>query len=853
ARDVKHDRLVALKVLRPELGVVLGSERFLAEIRITARLDHPHILTLIDSGAADGFLYYVLPYVPGESLRAKLDREHQLGLAESLAITRQVLSALDYAHRQGVVHRDIKPENVLLQEGEAMLADFGIALALKEAGGNRLTESGLSLGTPQYMSPEQATGDRHLDGRSDIYSLAAVLYEMLAGEPPITGPTAQAMIAKLLTERPTPLRILRDTVPAGVEAAVTQALAKTPADRFRSARAFAEALERPETVPSAAGSRAARARVTIAATALVTLAAAAWLAVRRPFGGGAAFTPRLEQLTTNGDTRNPTLSPDGTRLAFVTHDCGETAKRCPDRLVVQDTGGAGSVTLLSGGTFYRTQWAAGGRFVVAFRADTSGRSGSYAVSALGGISRYLGPGIAFAIGATDTALLSSFALFPADSTAWLRLLTVSDGVVRDSIPLRRSGGPHIGFPAPRGDRIAVCSMGQVLTIRLLDRAGRITDSLIEPRAGDFSGAYWTPQADALLWVLSPGAGFIGVPGAPGPVRVLRRRVTPAGRFSGTSDTLLQLPPGADFTEVRRDGTALLAQGSVQTTAYALERARTGRLEFHERRLVASTAGLQAFVSRDGANVWLFTRNGEAGSTPRDAFMPFAGGGERPFTAPRGTVIDWDWSRPISSSLMLAVRDSAEHTRLVDVSVATGRATEDGALPDRDNFVFSMPGGGSGAIVKEAHSALVRRPGKPDTTWTVPAMTGRVTYPMMATADGRAFISFAYDVASDSFWLTRVPLDGGPSARLAALRSATTPLFIFLADGGVEYMVDETATTRGWYRVPPGASRAVRLGDAPLQGAVTWSVSDDGLRVVAVKRDDRTDAYLIRNFDEALRR
>jgi serine/threonine-protein kinase len=197
ARDLKHDRAVALKVLRPELAAVLGGERFLNEIKISARLDHPHILTLIDSGEVDGFLYYVLPYVRGESLRERLTREKQLGLEEALGITKQVAGALDYAHRQGVVHRDIKPENILLQEGEAMLADFGIALAVKEAGGNRLTETGLSLGTPQYMSPEQATGDRQLDARGDVYSLAAVLYEMLAGEPPHSGPTAQAIIAKL--------------------------------------------------------------------------------------------------------------------------------------------------------------------------------------------------------------------------------------------------------------------------------------------------------------------------------------------------------------------------------------------------------------------------------------------------------------------------------------------------------------------------------------------------------------------------------------------------------------------------------------------------------------------------------
>ena len=241
ARDLKHDREVALKVLRADLSAVIGTERFLSEVRIAAKLDHPHILTLIDSGEADGLLYYVLPYVRGESLRAKLEREKQLGMDEALSITKQVASALDYAHAQGVVHRDIKPENILLHEGEAVLTDFGIALAVKEAGGNRLTETGLSLGTPQYMSPEQATGDRTLDKRSDIYSLGAVYYEMIAGEPPVTGATAQVVIAKLLTEKPVRLSVVRSTISPGIDRAIDKALAKVPADRFKSAGEFARA------------------------------------------------------------------------------------------------------------------------------------------------------------------------------------------------------------------------------------------------------------------------------------------------------------------------------------------------------------------------------------------------------------------------------------------------------------------------------------------------------------------------------------------------------------------------------------------------------------------------------------
>jgi serine/threonine protein kinase len=248
AQDVKHGREVALKVLRPELAAILGRERFLAEIRLTAKLDHPHILTLIDSGETGGYLWYVLPYIRGESLRQKLNRERQLSLTDALAIATDVAAALDYAHARGVIHRDVKPENILIHEGEAMLTDFGIALAVREAGGERLTETGLSVGTPQYMSPEQATADRHLDGRSDIYSLGAVLYEMLAGEPPFSGTSAQAVIAKLMTERPTRLRTVRDTVPEGVDTAAARALAKVPADRFASAAAFAAALHSPSSV-----------------------------------------------------------------------------------------------------------------------------------------------------------------------------------------------------------------------------------------------------------------------------------------------------------------------------------------------------------------------------------------------------------------------------------------------------------------------------------------------------------------------------------------------------------------------------------------------------------------------------
>ena len=296
AQDVKHDRPVALKVLRPELAAALGSERFLREIAISARLTHPNILPVHDSGEADGLLYYVMPYVEGESLRDRLDRERQLPLEDALQIAREVADALSYAHAHDVIHRDIKPENILLLSGHAVVADFGIARAITVSGGPALTETGLILGTPAYMSPEQCTGEQALDGRTDIYALGCVLYEMLAGEPPYTGPTAQAVIAKRLSEAVPRVSIVRETVPPALERAIGRALAKAPADRFATASQLIAALAPeapppPGTTPAPApgGAPAAgrgrrgwkRSRLLVAGAALLTVATLAGLWVRR--------------------------------------------------------------------------------------------------------------------------------------------------------------------------------------------------------------------------------------------------------------------------------------------------------------------------------------------------------------------------------------------------------------------------------------------------------------------------------------------------------------------------------------------------------------------------------------------
>jgi serine/threonine-protein kinase len=259
AHDVRHDRKVAVKVLRPELSAILGAERFLHEIKTTANLQHPHILSLFDSGEADGLVYYVMPYVEGESLRDRLNREKQLPVDDAVRIAREVADALQYAHEHGIVHRDIKPENILLHGGHAMVADFGIALAASRSdGGTRMTETGMSLGTPHYMAPEQAMGEREITPRADIYALGCVTYEMLTGEPPFTGPTAQAIIARVMTDQPRSLTAQRHTVPPGVDAVVRKALEKLPADRFATARDFESALAAPAATETMTPAPAAR-------------------------------------------------------------------------------------------------------------------------------------------------------------------------------------------------------------------------------------------------------------------------------------------------------------------------------------------------------------------------------------------------------------------------------------------------------------------------------------------------------------------------------------------------------------------------------------------------------------------
>ena len=382
AVDEKHERRVALKVLRPEIAAALGHERFLKEIKTTASLHHPHILPLYDSGEAGGFLYYVMPYVEGESLRDRLEREKQLPIEEALRITRQVGDALSYAHSRGVIHRDIKPENLLLESGHAVVADFGIARAIHAAGGQTLTQTGVAVGTPAYMSPESCAGSQDLDGRSDLYSLGCVLYEMLAGQPPFTGPSAESLVYQHLSAPPPPVTQLRPAVPAEIAGVLAQALAKNPADRFNPVVKFTEALT-PQSGPVAAPVAARRAfpwRVALlVALPLFVLAAVVVIRLtgREPqFAYGATTRVTLDP----GLEVDPALSPNGEMVAYAAGAPGRM------QIYVRRLSGGRTIALTADSTQAHRwpRWTRDGAHV-AYQAD----SAIWVVPALGGEPRPL--------------------------------------------------------------------------------------------------------------------------------------------------------------------------------------------------------------------------------------------------------------------------------------------------------------------------------------------------------------------------------------------------------------------------------------------------------------------------------
>jgi eukaryotic-like serine/threonine-protein kinase len=827
ATDVKHDREVALKVLRPELGAVLGDERFLAEIKITARLDHPHILTLIDSGASGGFLYYVLPLVRGESLRDRLNREKQLPIEDALAITRQVASALDYAHRHGVVHRDIKPENILIQEGEAMLTDFGIALAVKEAGGNRLTETGLSLGTPQYMSPEQATGDRQLDARSDVYSLAAVLYEMLAGEPPVTGPTAQAMIAKLMTERPTHLRVVRESVPEVVDAAVAKALDKTPADRFATAGDFVRALEmKTSTAPIVvqSGRRLGWPAVVGILGVLLLAGLGTLFATGRLGRREAPFALRdRTQLTFTGAVFASAITPDGKQLAFITRQCSEAS--CTYAVEIQDVGGTATHRILDGATAaYGLEWSPDRRNLI-FAGTYKGRWGMHLLSALGGPPRYLSSGSAMFWAGGDSLLVAP-PVGGGDSVFYVRVTTLS-GVVADSIRVAGPGLGVTGLSVSPGGRWIVALVVQASRglWQVFDRNGKVADHVLN------SCTCPGRITNDALWLTRSGQGFESI---------VRLGIDPStGHLASRQDTLLS-GTFNNFSVTADGSTLVLDDGTADYLLWATDvaDALAGRLP-ENRRLMQASTWIGAQLSPDGERVLLVrTLPSPTGrSERRYTVMPFGGGTETPLNVP-GSPRGLFWTDSVTLAYGTPT-PAGLHVGLVDV--------RSGGLPGgvdvKDSLIAGITpvAGGWAWIPATRDRVIVERAGR-QIEIPKPQWFGELSTVSADLAGQRIVLSGWNTGTYDSMGVAVVSVEGGAPVIWTTSYSEGGAA-MFLTDGSVLYGYRPTQESMALVQIH-GPGNLARLGTIPRPVAGV-SVSRDLKRAIIVERKYHGDAWISR--------
>jgi len=836
ARDLKHDRNVAIKVLRPELGALLGPERFLSEIKITAKLDHPHIITLIDSGAVDGLLYYVLPYIRGESLRDRLDRETQLSVDDALKYTREIGGAVDYAHREGVIHRDIKPENVLLHQGEAVLSDFGIALAVKEAGGNRLTETGMSVGTPQYMSPEQATGDRSIGPKSDQYALAAILYEMLTGEPPFGGANSQAIVAKLLTEEPTPVRTVRKTISAGIDAAIAKALSKSPADRFNTVGDFLRALDAHEVHPVevrpavAAPIKARRNPLIIAAVgaAVIALAAIGFFMLKNKAKQTTLVGLKdRTQLTFSGDVIAPAMSGDAKQIAFFSRSC--PTEHCTYSINVQDVGSTESRRILNDlSAASWLDWSPDRRNLI-FAGTYSGRSGVYLLPVLGGEPRHLGTGFTAAFYAGgDSLLIASAQSRPNEDSSFTVKVTGLSGDVGRTLKVPGGGQGISGIRSLPGTSYILTS-----TVRkrrnfwqVLDREGKSLSSLMNSCICE-----GLSSKDA-LWMTRSGTS--------GGDAIVRVTIDPkAGKLAARQDTVYT----GRFTtfSISDDGTKLVVDdGSTDHYVAAMPFQDIMGKRFAGVSLMKSSSPLSTVVSPNGARILkrLTVPDGQGSSTLRLSTIPFEGGAELPIESD-GKTFGADWSDSVTVSM--ATQGSDGKVKLSVIDLRTGVRANQLQLSDSVIIVSAPLTHGWVYVAASADRIVIidgtRRREVMKTAWHQ-GITG-----MAVSADKREIAYWGWNVgSSDSIGYEIMRVAGGPATRVYT-GFAEKAWGAWMDDGSFVARVWKTPDAVTLFKTSV-SGKAELIGTIPHE-TFNFSHSADLKRATLGWRDKRADAFMYR--------
>jgi tRNA A-37 threonylcarbamoyl transferase component Bud32 len=847
AEDLRHSRKVAIKVLREDLAASLGSTRFLREIQIAAQLQHPNILPLLDSGESDGFLYYVMPYVPGQSLRERLAREGELPVHEAVRLLVEVTDALAHSHQMGVVHRDIKPDNVMMSGRHALVTDFGVAKAISEATGrNTITTLGVAVGTPAYMSPEQASADPHIDHRSDIYAVGVMAYEMLTGRPPFVGATPQQVLAAHVTEAPDSVSKRRPAIPQAMEQIVMRCLAKRPADRYQTAEELLHLLEaqatpstgitptqtRPVTAWMDPTTRKRWGTVAAVAAVVVALGVLGWSL--RPTAPGITVldVPRL-QVTTSGTAEIAGVSPDGKRVAYGNRECDADAL-CTYQLIVQDIGGAGRMVALSGlQAIYEVEWSGNGSTILFTGTTREGRFGSYLVPAIGGSApRFISGGAVRMFGDGDSLMVATEV---GPGRVLIRSTVGTAPTSGDSVVIERPGLTGFDWGVSSDGRWIMVGYPQQgrLQLVVLNRRGEAIDSM-EQRAVVSAGF-----KDRNHFVLGTLDSL-----STSSVTVTEHGIDDRGRFTGVRRQVLgQLP--IESPRVSPGGVAYLT-GTVQMSVFAGIRTGGVGSPVVTRQVATATGGLSVLMASDGS-AYILTRTTVSpggASTLTVSALPVDGGPERVIASAVRDAIDR--SRTVDGTALVILHRDGPETRITRIDLSNGHSTDLGVLGDSLD-VDALEVMHDGSLIWEPgdipSQLRIRNPDGVIRTVRTPQTTAEQ---LEDSPWGHGTIGWGWNhPTGDSLVVFHLPVGATEAKRVVTRVLEGLAGLRWLENGSIELVAAETAATTAFYLLDPLTGALERKGSFPIPFTAAISFSNDGRHMAARAAPPTRDVWVAR--------
>ena len=863
AEDTRLDRPVALKFLLPHIGLdAVAKARFLREARSVAALDHPNLCTVHEVGESeDGRLFLAMTLYRGEPLKIRLARDGTLPVDEALAISRQIAEGLSCAHEAGIVHRDLKPGNVmLLPDGTVKIFDFGLAKVRDQS----LSSSNARMGTAAYMAPEQMRGAT-VDTRADLWALGVVLYEMLTGTRPFTGEHDVAIAHAILHSDPKPPSILRPDVPRGIDDVVLALLNKDAADRPASAQELVARLDRGTKSSFHLGGAWPRwlARRRIAAIGALAIAGGIGALVWArgfwwdPGRGRPPTQPGIIQLTFSGNARTPALSPDGQRLAYSTRQCS-TAGDCTVDVIVQDMEGPGRATVAHGAAWVgNIQWTADGRYLLLIAGWPGNPEwGPFSVPSLGGADpRYLGCCDGVIIGSSDTVLVGERP--GSDTGAWVRWVTIQDGVSHDSLLIHKAPGilAVMDVPMGGGDKILVRAISDTeFYLSVIARDGRRLDSL-RLNGRSMSIVQPTPDARGVLVGRVPDAFADPEDGSAVPLDLVIYRLDRDSRFDARPDTILKglvsYQHGLMMMSIASNGTLTYTSGPTRYELWRLRRASSSAMISGRRRLTAATGYLSGKISPDGKQIGILRSVVLRDRQLKQFSIMSSDSGPETLVGSPQDVDDWEWSRD-GASVTLAVR-KRDSLIMQAVDVRGGGTRVIGTLVEGETGPFtSLPGGGLAVVNIGPRLRRLGIPGLADSLLDVPRSFLGIAA-ISPSPDGRAVAIVGIDRTMDTLLISRVSLVDGHAERIATM-VAGDPLHdppVWLDDGTLIFPAKPSQTVE-WYRVPVRGGQPVHLAKAPW-GSAKYSLSADGGRLLATVAIDIADVYAIRNFATLLNR